>query len=263
MNEWTAIGKTIRGATHLAQNKPCQDALRVRRAAHFSLACLADGHGSEHCPFSDEGALAAVETAEELLATILEESASFTEAFTTLDAHREIWLPRQLEAKWKTRIREIHEKKERPIEEPFPYSLYGTTLAALAVTSEFVFAMQIGDGDILTIDGDTPVQWLIPPEYQAGNETYSLCMDNCWQYVRAKMMPLHKENPSPVMFLLSTDGYANSFYEPQGFTKAGSDIYKLWLDNGADYIEAHLEDWLVHSSANGSGDDITMALVFN
>jgi hypothetical protein len=68
---------------------------------------------------------------------------------------------------------------------------------------------------------------------------------------------------TPLMFLLSTDGYANSFSESAGFIKAGADIYNLWRDNGADYVEEHLEDWLKHSSNLGSGDDITMALLYS
>lgn len=263
MSDWVVIGGTIRGAVHLLQGKPCQDALLVQNneAYHYSLACLADGHGSENCPYSDEGAQAAVETAETLFASIFSQNTP-VEAFATLDANKEIWLPKQMEAQWKARIRDIHAQKERPSEEPFPYHLYGTTLLALVAMQDFIFAMQIGDGDILTVDRDASVRWLIPPDYTSDNETYSLCMDSCWSYIKTHILPLNDERDSPLMFLLSTDGYANSFFEPLGFIKAGADIYKLWRDNGIDYIKEHLEDWLSHSSADGSGDDITMALVF-
>ena len=63
------------------------------------------------------------------------------------------------------------------------------------------------------------------------------------------------------MFLLSTDGYSNSFYNNEGFKKAGADFYKLWHDEGKDYVENNIGGWLSESSAQGSGDDITLALL--
>ena len=65
----------------------------------------------------------------------------------------------------------------------------------------------------------------------------------------------------PLMFLVSTDGYSNSFTDKSGFLKAGEDFFKLCNEKGLGYIENSLEDWLNVSSDKGSGDDISLALV--
>jgi len=256
---WITTGSIVRGAIHVRQEKPCQDAIYTDSQI-YALACVADGHGSERCPFSDEGAQAAVDVIAQLLADLLEE-----DAFATLTANKEIWLPKQLESKWKTSVKAIHEKKERPTYEEgaFPYEQYGTTLLALVATENFVFALQIGDGDILVVDRDETARWLLPPHPSmntVGEDTYSLCLEQSWQYMRTFIVPWDSTQ-GPLMFLLSTDGYANSFTNASGFLKAGVDIYKLWHENGLSYIEENIQDWLHQSTLEGSGDDIALALV--
>jgi serine/threonine protein phosphatase PrpC len=64
------------------------------------------------------------------------------------------------------------------------------------------------------------------------------------------------------MILLSTDGYANSFKDDSGFLKAARDIWEILRFDGKDYVQKHLEEWLNETSEGGSGDDITVGLVF-
>jgi serine/threonine protein phosphatase PrpC len=273
MHTLQTAGATVRGAAHIARGKPCQDALLITggEGKPFTVAAIADGHGSENCPYSDEGAKAAVQVAAVVITSMLANRTD-GEAFAMLGTHKDIWLPKQIETQWKESIRDTHARKERAVDEsgPFPYSLYGTTLTVAAVTATFVFALQIGDGDILWIEGnhsgegalaEPSARWLIPPDYNLAGETLSLCLDQSWQHARVFLRALY-EPERPVMLLLSTDGYANSFSAPEGFLKAGEDIYKLWAENGVEYIRAHLENWLNESTADGSGDDITAALIF-
>jgi serine/threonine protein phosphatase PrpC len=65
------------------------------------------------------------------------------------------------------------------------------------------------------------------------------------------------------MILLSTDGYANSFQDDSGFLKAARDIWEILRSDGKDYVQKHLEEWLNETSEGGSGDDITVGLVFS
>jgi hypothetical protein len=144
--------------------------------------------------------------------------------------------------------------------------LYGSTLLALVAAPDFVFAVQIGDGDIVAINPDGLARWLLPPgdaSLPGGNETESLCMDDSWKYIRTQLIPIDGTNPDnePLMLMLSTDGYANSFVNSAGFLKAGSDIYRLWRENGRDYINQNLPGWLNQTSADGSGDDIAVAII--
>lgn len=252
-NGWQAIGSVVTGAIHLRQEKPCQDALSFHTEKtgkkKFAIACVADGHGSTSCPYSDEGAAAAVKIADEILREMLAD----------LPAHKDIRLPKLLEAKWKDEIKKIHEKNGREFLEPFPYILYGTTLLAVAATEKFIFALQIGDGNILMIDSEN-ARPILAAEENIGEDTESLCLSDAWTYVRTQIIPFTQKNP--VMFLLSTDGYANSFAGSSGFLKAGTDFFKIWQEEGIAYIEENLESWLRQSSDKGSGDDIAMGLLF-
>ncbi|MCL1842390.1 MAG: protein phosphatase 2C domain-containing protein [Defluviitaleaceae bacterium] len=248
-----AIGGIVTGAIHLRAEKKCQDALFVRKNnPEFAIAAVADGHGSASCPFSDEGAEIAVKIAGEMLETMLAD----------LPAHKDIRLPKLIEAKWKETVREQHAKAGRDFpekDEPFPYILYGTTLLAAAVAKNFVFALQIGDGNILMIDRDGNARPLLSAEETVGEDTESLCLDNAWVHIRTQIIP---HNPdSGTMFLIATDGYAKSFADSSGFLKAGTDFFNLWREEGLTYINENLSDWLRQSSDKGSGDDIAMALL--
>lgn len=240
------------GAVHLRQEKPCQDALFFREGKSYTIACVADGHGSSSCPYSDEGAEAAVKIAAELLSEML----------PSIEAQMEIRLPKMLEAKWKEAIQKIHAEKERDIspDEPFPYILYGTTLLCVAATKSFIFALQIGDGNILIVDKNGESKPILAVEENVGEDTESLCLADAWGFVRTQMIPWNTTD-APSMILLSTDGYANSFSDSSGFLKAGTDFFKLWQEEGLSYISENLTDWLRKSSDKGSGDDIAMALI--
>jgi hypothetical protein len=257
-----AAGGSVRGATHIAQDKPCQDALRLYEAPDgcYAVACVADGHGSSRCPYSDEGALAAVDCAFELLSSVLDSTNDVNAMRQTFNAQDGLRIPKLMEYLWKQRVAIIHQEKGRGrAGEAFPFELYGTTLLAVAVTDEFIFAMQIGDGDIMLAAPDGEVTRMLAVQEQRGSETFSLCMEQSWQYIQTRDMLVPEQRP--LMLLLSTDGYANSFTEQAGFLKAGADIYALWREQGLGYIKDNIDDWLTRSSEIGSGDDITLALL--
>lgn len=232
----------------MRNEKPCQDAIFFNSQKKFSIACVADGHGSESCPHSHDGAQAAVKIAAELIEAML----------PNLHAHKDIRLPKQLEAKWKEAVEKIHAEKER--EAPFAHVLYGTTLLAVVAAESFIFALQIGDGNILMVDREGNARPVLCTGDSVGEDTESLCLDDAWTYIRTQIIPRNPTDGS-VMFLLSTDGYANSFADSSGFLKAGTDFFKLWKEEGIAYIDENLPHWLRQSSDKGSGDDIAMALI--
>lgn len=252
--KWNVVGSVVDGAIHIRQDKPCQDALflRAQREAgeNLAIACIADGHGSGSCPHSSEGAEIAVKIAGEIL----------HEMHRDLPAHKDIRLPKLLEAKWKEAIKKIHAESGRETAEPFPYILYGTTLLAVVAAEDFIFALQIGDGNILLIDSEGNPRPILATEETVGEDTESLCMDEAWTYVRTQIIPWNASG-EPAMLLLSTDGYSNSFANSDGFLKAGADFFKLWREEGLPYIDENLPEWLRQSSDKGSGDDIAMALM--
>ena len=281
---WQTINGIVCGASHIRNNKPCQDAVKTVACEQgtYHIISLADGHGSDRCPHSDEGAQAAVDTACAVFAGMFD-GRSVDDAAKAITDNKDIWLPKQIEQRWKAAVRDIHTQKEREPAcecEPFPYEMYGATLISLVVAGDFVFAMQLGDGDILTISaapakkpakasssqgasdaaspGQPHVAWVFPPDdTHIGVDTDSLCLEDCWKHFKAGVI-----SPCPDMLLLATDGYSNSFALSEGFLKAGADIYEILKEQGAEYVENELEGWLARSSEHGSGDDIAMGLVF-
>ena len=283
---FSAIGESVIGANHVRNGTPCQDALRIDNGDEFTIVSISDGHGSAACPFSNEGAQAAVDSAYAVFSSIIEDSG---DPFHTISSNKDIWLPKQIEQHWKNEIIKIHNanKREEYPQESFPYELYGATLISLVAADNFIFALQLGDGDILSItpmgdindynddlvdmefDENPPdpdyaeiftVEWFLPPDTTLGPETNSLCQDNCWQHVKTKMLPVRRSDNLP-MIMLSTDGYANSFNSDNGFKKAGADFFTLIYNHGLVHVEDNLEDWLTESSVRGSGDDITVAFI--
>ncbi len=68
-------------------------------------------------------------------------------------------------------------------------------------------------------------------------------------------------NTPPALVLITTDGYVNAFTSNAGFLKAATDILALGRSEGWDYVEKHLSQWLEEASMQGSGDDVTVALL--
>ena len=277
---WAVTGACVRGASHIKNDLPCQDALRIENIGAYRIIALSDGHGSASCPYSDEGSQAAVDAVYAIFGSIIMGKG---DPYHTIAANKDIWLPKQIEQHWKSAVQTIHQNKEQGLNMPdFSHELYGATLLTLIAAEDFIFALQLGDGDILSIqiadgageadgaDGanqadeaqqnNLQVDWVLPPSDTLGPETNSLCQEDCWQYMKTRIIPLAAGEKAP-MFFLSTDGYANSFSNDEGFKKAGADFYELWNNKGLMYIKDNLESWLIESSVQGSGDDITAALV--
>jgi len=262
---WSVVGECITGNAHIRNNKPCQDALKTYQVDDLGIICtLADGHGSHKCAYSDDGANIATSVALSIIETIVWHHKE-EELYAMMRSIKDVDLPKNIEREWKAQIKALHlNKKREPVSnDKALYELYGTTLLVLFVTKYFVFAMQIGDGDILTVFNSGETSWLIEPDIQYGTETYSLCLNNSWKYFKNKLIPISKDTALPVLFLASTDGYANSFVSSDEFLKIGKDYLEIIRENEIDYLKAHLKDWLADASKCGSGDDITFVLVYN
>jgi len=148
-----------------------------------------------------------------------------------------------------------------PIQSDDSVLAYGTTLLAVAARPEGLLCLQLGDGDILVVTDSGEVQRPVASDQRLfANETTSLCSRTAEMDFRSVWLPESVGRPSLV--LLTTDGYPNSFRQDAGFLKAASDFYALISEEGAAAVERDLAAWLEDSSNQGSGDDITVALLF-
>jgi hypothetical protein len=66
-----------------------------------------------------------------------------------------------------------------------------------------------------------------------------------------------------MLVLLSTDGYINSFRSERDFLQIGADYLQLLRQQGVDAVAHDLPDILSQASLEGSGDDISVALLLS
>ena len=139
------------------------------------------------------------------------------------------------------------------------YLVYGATLIVVAITRRYILYSQLGDGDILTVHADGKVSRPLPRQHEfMANRTISLCSNWAFTQFQIKVDPVRAGGPALIM--LSTDGYANCFGSDEGFFQVGADFLAYLRQHGTGFVGEKLEEWLLESSHDGSGDDITVGL---
>ena len=89
-------------------------------------------------------------------------------------------------------------------------------------------------------------------------ETTSLCQPEAWKDFRSSWVT---KPALPSLVLLSTDGYANSFRSDEDFLKIGQDYLEIIRQQGIASLAEELPTILTEATQQGSGDDITLAIL--
>jgi hypothetical protein len=296
--DWQFIGNSVRGASHIRNNKPNQDAIawlpclptqnkeherdgpdQIIKAMPLIVA-IADGHGSERHIHSDRGARFAVDTAVSVLEKFIYEHNG--DSPTSIKRIAQQLLPNLLVRNWKELVnRDLEALKtidtsitssdttEENINNSQPqisdrYIEYGTTLLAVAITDSYILYVQLGDGDVLTVLPTGEVTRPLPTDANLiANETYSLCEPQAQDNFRIRLQMLEDISVEkiPLLIMLSTDGYSNSYKTDDDFFAVAKDYTEMAHKYGLDQIGEHLETWLNEVSEGASGDDITLAIL--
>lgn len=231
------------------------------------ILALADGHGSPRCMRSQRGARLAVAVAHLIRGHLAAKS-----NLSYIKHWAEEQLPLELVRHWRERVERLVARepftpdelepldaKTRRDLEIDPHIGYGTTLMAVVVAPTFVFYLQLGDGDILTVSADGEVARPLPrDERLIANETTSLCTPQAWNETRVVFQAL--AGAPPALILAATDGYANSFRDAAGFEQVARDLWAMIREEGWDPVRKQIKDWLGEASELGSGDDISIAV---
>lgn len=281
VGEWRVGAHSVPGSMHLRRGMPNQDAVRWENGEAAGLPVymsLADGHGSRRSYRSAEGAAmgvdAALETMRDLLGAVTEDD--WKQKARAAGKK----LPAALVKRWQARVAahfaqhppgrvpvEVdgsQEKEEVPAgaEAAQPWLVYGTTCLCAAVLPGGLFLGQLGDGDILAVDAAGKVHRPLPPDARHfANETTSLCSPDAAAAMRTGVVSLSRAD-APELILLATDGYANSFASEGDFLRVASDLRNMIREEGFDAVANQLENWLREASEHGSGDDITVGLLY-
>lgn len=289
-NKWYCLGKSVRGASHIRNGLPNQDAISwLTQKSEYPqrgdglpiILAVSDGHGSSKNFRSDVGSKKAVAIATKVIREFFLEGESDRENFSTIKDKAQNILPQRLAHEWKQAVEQhwnhnqvTEEEWERVIKEGgttvrqsierHPSVAYGATLLGVLVAESFILYCQLGDGDILCIDSTGEIARPIARDPKLiANETTSLCTPNAWQDFQVSLTSL-KESPvaePPALILVATDGYSNSFPSEEEFIKVGKDYREMIRKNGVDSVEKSLENFLKETSEGGSGDDISIGII--
>ncbi len=278
--QWRTIGRSVQGAAHKRVGLPNQDAIRWYPDSGSGpplILAVSDGHGSAKCFRSNVGSRLATEAATQLIQDLLAGQPDPTN-LTAIKRTAEERLPQELVRRWRDAV-EAHLKASPLSEEELstleakrdaktrqqvadnPILAYGATILSALVTQASILYLQLGDGDILTVMENGDVTRPLPHDARLfANETTSLCMPDAWREVRFRFQAIY--GPQPALILLATDGYANSFVNEEAFLKVGSDILDILRSEGLKPVKENLDTWLREASEAGSGDDITLGIIY-
>lgn len=267
----SVFGTSVQGASHIRSDIECQDSFKKLICDDGTIImAVADGHGSKKCPFSRTGASIAVNVFCKIMSEYIVNFASTPGTLLTyLNREGDTKVAQAIDAEWKRRVYKNHRdnKREVPLDENGEkvlqqvYSQYGTTLLGLMLTEEFIFAFQIGDGDIIftSEDGFEPV---IQGDKILGVETHSLSKMEAWKKAITAVRRIDFHDKLPYMFLMSSDGFANSYKNEDEFIKTCIEYFDMVKQYGAKAVGESLKSWLSETSAMGCGDDITVLMAY-
>lgn len=264
----------VKGATHQRNGLPCQDSKKIVKISDdIVIIAVADGHGSEKCLRSDRGSTIAVNTFCEVTKNYLQSYGSdengLSNLITFLNREGDMRFAQDICEEWQARVKQSYYKNKEEgmldddgnIKWSSVFSLYGTTLLGMLITNTFVFSFQIGDGDINLVTKDG-VFALVEPEKFLGTETHSLSKPDAWRKAVASIRRRDGEDEESCMYMLSTDGFANSYTSDVEFQKTCSDYLRMIQEHGVETVQANLKKWLTETSELGCGDDITVVMAY-
>lgn len=265
------LGEPVQGFSHIHGNMECQDSCKqVELEDGAIVLSVADGHGSKSCPFSKNGSEIAVKVFCDKMSGIYSGYQSDPERLPSYLNHEgSLKFAQDVERDWKASVLETHREMKREIpltadgqeDSAAVYRMYGTTLLGLLIAPAFVFAFQIGDGDITYVDGQG-AQPVVTGDKLLGVESHSLCSLDAWKKAVSSMHLRNWDQVLPCVFMLSTDGFSNSFVNDEEFGKTCNQYFGMLNEYGAAVVEENLKSWLAETSRLGCGDDTTLLMAY-
>ena len=257
-----ALACSVIGAAHQRRGQPCQDAcLSISLAGgRLQLLAVADGHGSSRYWLSDVGSQLACAQAQAAVQALLPR--------TPLEDHQ-AWrallneqLPQRIQQGWLAAIEADWQQQPRRSEEPFSALSYGCTLGLVLLAPQWWGCTGLGDWDLVAVQADGQAS-LCSEESDGrsgggsgsrGEATASLCLPQAAALMqqRSQLQQLSRESTLAGL-VLSTDGVRKSCATDADFLNLCAQV--LQLEDAA-----ALRQGLAQITAEGSGDDVTLAM---
>ena len=272
-NSYEVWGCSVRGRSHLKEDKPCQDANYLKCDIYhdkpYMLGVIADGHGAQLHDLSEHGSRLAVRVVISYAAQLCD----------CLEREQDLKKPLPISnilhgifQEWEQRVmadfvyRTSREPEKYLCEGLTPeriYERYGTTLLfCLYYGDQWLFA-QLGDGDIYYCPPPEPDCRYQPQRvfvHSYSNITHSVCERDIalWEIKR------QKANPDDYVFLAS-DGFSDSFDGENGdieelstWVNGMENNFRRTGDNLVKFLDKFQEGSQNITNFLPKGDDITM-----
>jgi serine/threonine protein phosphatase PrpC len=266
------------GASHIKDNKPCQDYSLSTANDEYAIAIVCDGHGGNKYVRSDRGSRMAAEqtmaSIQEFMKSRFAKKQRNRKVIDALLANPEAFM-NQLAAniifRWRECIaadyaREPFTEKETSIltskelaalkEEDGWVTAYGTTLIAVMRTKKFWFGLHIGDGKCVAVNNKGEYSQPIPWDEKCFlNVTTSLSDIQALSRFRY----CFKKNNFPVAIFVGSDGVDDTFGTDEALHDFYRTLMKLFEEKGLNKGIEELQAYLPNLSVKGSQDDISIA----
>lgn len=273
---WRAVVASAIGAHHVNAGLAYEDACAVRptsghrRPTPVLAVAVADGHGHARHFRSARGAEIAVRIATQVATDAAAEDATPDALRQSLRTH----IGPDLVSGWRRAVAaDLAGDPPSAIElsaagltaaatdEQKIYG-YGATVILALATEDWLLCAQIGDGDAFAVTASGRALRLVPDDPRLdGWRTTSLCQPDALDSMRFGAIKVRGSDI--VAVVLATDGFGNAQVRDDWDTTFATDLVGLIADRGFDWIAESLPKWVAAcASSDGSGDDVTVALMF-
>lgn len=212
---WKVVGASIRGTSHVRDDKPCQDYIKYYHVSETCCIALSDGAGSYIYP--EKGAQISCDAICQLI------EKSFDE-FYELQVDE---IKRKLIHKIRTRIG-IHAKNKNVSKDEF-----SATLLFVAIKSEKFLLGHIGDGVIGCLKDGKLIVLSNPENGEFANTTYFVTSKNYQKHLRL----IKGINDGSEAFFLMSDGAAECLYSKKDNKFANALLtMSSWIHNNDESV---------------------------
>ena len=296
LNDLMSFSATETGYNHSKAQpaKVCEDASAAYNSDLLSICVVSDGHGSDNYPRTDRGSKFAVQAAVEMIKEFVKsiynpypkDKDKSTEESQELISHlleKDIDelhplknLSQSILALWYDlvendymndpfreneliNVSDKYKKRYLSDQESRFEKAYGCTLIAYAITSDFSFGLQIGDGKCVVVNHsghfEEPIPW---DENCQLNVTTSICDSDAADEFR---FCITKERPAAVF--CGSDGIDDSYASMDEVYALYRSMLQIFIEHGADVFRSEIKEYLPLLTRKGSGDDVSVALIID
>lgn len=263
---------SAQGASHIKKNKECQDASESYFDEKMAIAIVCDGHGGDDYMRSAVGSTLAAAVAKKNIINFLnaitkeqfwakpENNMKNLEASIINGWNEAIYMHFAQNPFTEAELSGISEKARKKYTQDVRIeSAYGTTMIAVAMTKEFWFGIHIGDGKCVAVNPEGKFVQPIPWDPKCFlNATTSICDSDALERFRH----FYSEK-LPAAVFVGSDGIDDCFSNNEQLHNLYKTILYSFGTSEFENAKNDLRDYLPRLSAKGSGDDVSIAAMFD